>query len=150
MDKDFEEFEEYEDDGLELDDDLGLSESGDEKYEHKHLVVEAGQKSMRIDKYLSIRLPSTSRNRIQSAAEGGCVYVNGKPVRSSYKIKPNDDISIMLSFPKRETGIVPQDIPLDVVYEDDDLIVVNKPAGLVVHPSFGHNDGTLEIGRAHV
>jgi 23S rRNA pseudouridine1911/1915/1917 synthase len=142
--KDFDELEELEDiDELELGDDVDVVEEGGEMYEHKHLEVEPGQKSMRIDKYLSIRLPNTSRNRIQSAAEGGCVYVNGKVVRSSYKIKPNDDIKIMLSFPKRETGIVPQDLPLDVVYEDDDLIVVNKAPGMVVHPSFGHFEGTL-------
>ena len=148
--KDFDELEEIEDiDELELDDDVDVVEEGGEMYEHKHLEVEPGQKSMRIDKYLSIRLPSTSRNRIQTAAEGGCVYVNGKPVRSSYKIKPNDDIKIMLSFPKRETGIVPQDLPLDVVYEDDDLIVVNKAAGMVVHPSFGHFEGTLVNALAY-
>ena len=148
--KDFDELEELEDiDELELGDDVDVVEEGGEMYEHKHLEVEPGQKSMRIDKYLSIRLPSTSRNRIQTAAEGGCVYVNGKPVRSSYKIKPNDDIKIMLSFPKRETGIVPQDLPLDVVYEDDDLIVVNKAAGMVVHPSFGHFEGTLVNALAY-
>ncbi|MBQ2574039.1 MAG: RluA family pseudouridine synthase, partial [Bacteroidales bacterium] len=148
--KDFDELEELEDiDELELGDDVDVVEEGGEMYEHKHLEVEPGQKSMRIDKYLSIRLPSTSRNRIQTAAEGGCVYVNGKPVRSSYKIKPNDDIKIMLSFPKRETGIVPQNLPLDVVYEDDDLIVVNKAAGMVVHPSFGHFEGTLVNALAY-
>ena len=93
--KDFDELEELEDiDELELGDDVDVVEEGGEMYEHKHLEVEPGQKSMRIDKYLSIRLPSTSRNRIQTAAEGGCVYVNGKPVRSSYKIKPNDDIKV--------------------------------------------------------
>jgi 23S rRNA pseudouridine1911/1915/1917 synthase len=150
MDKDFEELEELEElDDLDFDEESGGQVTGEERYEHKHLEVESGQKSMRIDKYLSLRLPSTSRNRIQSAAEGGCVYVNGKPVRSSYKIKPNDDISIMLSFPKRETGIVPQDIPLDVVYEDDDLIVVNKAAGMVVHPSLGHFEGTLVNALAY-
>ncbi len=148
--KDFDELEELEDiDELELGDDVDIVEENGEKFEHKHLEVEPGQKSMRIDKYLSIRLPNTSRNRIQSAAEGGCVYVNGKVVRSSYKIKPNDDIKIMLSFPKRETGIVPQDLPLDVVYEDDDLIVVNKAPGMVVHPSFGHFEGTLVNALAY-
>lgn len=148
--KDFDEFEELEDiDELELGDDVDIVEENGEKFEHKHLEVEPGQKSMRIDKYLSIRLPNTSRNRIQTAAEGGCVYVNGKVVRSSYKIKPNDDIKIMLSFPKRETGIVPQDLPLDVVYEDDDLIVVNKAPGMVVHPSFGHFEGTLVNALAY-
>lgn len=148
--KDFDELEELEDiDELELGDDVDIVEENGEKFEHKHLEVEPGQKSMRIDKYLSIRLPNTSRNRIQTAAEGGCVYVNGKVVRSSYKIKPNDDIKIMLSFPKRETGIVPQDLPLDVVYEDDDLIVVNKAPGMVVHPSFGHFEGTLVNALAY-
>lgn len=149
---DFENLDELDElDELEPEDEFEGSgeESADGKFEHKHLTVEAGQKSMRIDKYLSIRLPNTSRNRIQSAAEGDCVFVNGKPVKSSYKIKPNDEISIMLAFPKRETGIIPQDIPLDVVYEDDDLIIVNKQPGMVVHPSFGHYDGTLVNALAY-
>lgn len=134
-----------------FDDDIASEEidCGGEKYEHKHLTVELGQKQMRIDKYLSIRLPNTSRNRIQNATESGCVFVNEKPVRSSYKIKPNDEISIKLSFPKRETGIIPQDLPLNVVYEDDDLIIVNKQPGMVVHPSFGHFDGTLVNALAY-
>ncbi len=151
--KEFDEIEDIELDELDIlesEDDFEESgESGGEKFEHKHLTVEAGQKSMRIDKYLSIRLPNTSRNRIQSAAEGNSVFVNGKPVKSSYKIKPNDEISIMLTFPKRETGIIPQDIPIDVVYEDDDLIIVNKKPGMVVHPSFGHYDGTLVNALAY-
>lgn len=149
---DFENLDELDElDELEQEDEYeGSGEEGaDGKFEHKHLTVEAGQKSMRIDKYLSIRLPNTSRNRIQSAAEGDCVFVNGKPVKSSYKIKPNDEISIMLAFPKRETGIIPQDIPLDVVYEDDDLIIVNKQPGMVVHPSFGHYEGTLVNALAY-
>ena len=114
-----------------------------ELYEHHRLVIEQGQKLMRLDKYLVCRLASTSRNRIQNAAEAGNILVNEKIAKSSYKVKPGDVISIVLSFPKTENELVAQDIPIDVVYEDDDLIIVNKSPRMVVHPAYGHYDGTL-------
>ena len=114
-----------------------------ELYEHHRLVVEPGQKLMRLDKYLVCRLASTSRNRIQSAAEAGNILVNSKPAKNSYKVKPGDVISIVLSFPKSEKELIPQDIPINIIYEDDHIVVVNKNPGMVVHPSFGHYEGTL-------
>lgn len=120
-----------------------------ELYEHHRLIVETGQKLMRLDKYLSCRLASTSRNRIQNAAEAGNILVNSKPTKNSYKVKPGDIISIVLSFPKSEKEIIPQDIPINVIYEDEHLVVVNKKPGMVVHPSFGHYDGTLVNALAY-
>ncbi|HOE39127.1 MAG TPA: RluA family pseudouridine synthase [Bacteroidales bacterium] len=118
-------------------------EQSEELFEHHRLVIEPGQKLMRLDKYLVCRLASTSRNRIQNAAEAGNILVNGKPSKNSYKVKPGDIISIVLSFPKTETELIAQDIPINVVYEDDDFVIVNKKPGMVVHPSYGHYEGTL-------
>lgn len=112
-------------------------------YEHWKVEVDPGQASVRIDKFLAERNPHSSRNRIQSAADAGCIYVNGKPVKSNYKIRPLDVITLMLDRPKHDMSIVPQDIPLDIVYEDDQLMVVNKRAGMVVHPGAGNFTGTL-------
>ena len=120
-----------------------------ELYEHHKLIIEPGQKLMRLDKYLVCRLASTSRNRIQNAAEAGNILVNGQPAKNSYKVKPGDIVSIVLSFPKSEHELVAQDIPLDVVYEDDHLIIVNKKPGMVVHPSYGHYEGTLVNALAY-
>lgn len=118
-------------------------EQSEELFEHHRLVIEPGQKLMRLDKYLVCRLASTSRNRIQNAAEAGNILVNGKPSKNSYKVKPGDIISIVLSFPKTETELIAQDIPINIVYEDDDFVIVNKNPGMVVHPSYGHYEGTL-------
>ncbi|MDO5571546.1 MAG: RluA family pseudouridine synthase [Bacteroidales bacterium] len=112
-------------------------------YEHFHFVVEKGKKIVRIDKYLVDILENTSRNRIQNAADAGYIFVNDKPVKSNYKVKPLDDIKIMMNRPRHELTIIPENIPLDIVYEDDDVMVVNKPAGLVVHPGHGNYHGTL-------
>ena len=131
----------------ELDDiDVMTSESGDEGdelFEHFSVVVDKGQSLMRLDKFLTARLEHTSRNRIQAAADGGNILVNGKAQKSSYKVKPLDQISIVLPYPRRKEEIVPENIPLDIVYEDDDIIVVNKHAGMVVHPGVGNHSGTL-------
>ena len=118
-------------------------ESEDMLYEHHRLKADKGQSPMRIDKFLMEHLYDTSRNRLQRAAEQGFIRVNGKPVKSSYKVKPGDEIVIVLDRPKYENEIIPEDIPLEVVYEDDDLLVINKPAGLVVHPGCGNYHGTL-------
>lgn len=120
-----------------------------ELFEHHRLIIEPGQKMMRLDKYLVCRLASTSRNRIQNAAEAGNILVNGKAAKNSYKVKPGDIVSIVLSYPKTEHELVAQDIPLDIFYEDEHLVVVNKKPGMVVHPAFGHYDGTLVNALAY-
>ena len=104
----------------------GVVEDGDEMYEHFAVTVDKGQSMMRLDKFLVTRLENTSRNRIQAAADGQNILVNCKPQKSSYKIKPLDQISIVMPYPRRKEEIVPENIPLDIVYEDDDIIVVNK------------------------
>ena len=126
-----------------LDDIERVVEDPSELYEHFRVVVDKGQSQVRIDKYLFERLVNSSRNRIQKAAEGGFVMVNGKPVKSSYKVKPLDVITVMMDRPRYDNDIIPEDIPLDIVYEDEDLMVINKPAGLVVHPGCGNYHGTL-------
>jgi len=112
-------------------------------FEHFNLVVDPGQSLLRIDKFLSNRLMGATRSRLQSAADDGKVLVNKVPVKSSYKVKPGDEISIVMDYPRRELKIIPENIPLNIVYEDDSLIVLNKPAGLVVHPGHGNYTGTL-------
>ena len=113
-------------------------------YEHHRFVADKGQGLMRIDKFLSVRIEGgISRTRIQQAADANCILVNDVSVKSSYKIKPLDVISIVMDRPPREIEIIPENIPLDIIYEDDDLIVINKPAGLVVHPGIGNQSGTL-------
>lgn len=116
---------------------------GDQKYEHYRFVADKGQNLLRIDKFLSVRIEGISRNRIQQAADANCILVNDIPVKASYKVKPLDVISVVMDRPRRELEIIPENIPLDIVYEDDDLMVVNKPAGLVVHPGHGNYTGTL-------
>ncbi len=120
-----------------------------ELYEHHRFEIESGQKPMRLDKYLSIRLANTSRNRIQNAAAAGNILVNDKQAKSSYKAKPGDIVSVLLSYPKTEFEIVPENIPLNIVYEDDHIAIVNKEPGMVVHPSFGHYRGTLVNALAY-
>ena len=117
-------------------------------YEHYRLTVDPGQSSIRIDKFLANRLDNASRSRIQAAAEAGNILVENKPVRTNYKVKPNDEIVIVLDYPRRELKIIPEDIPLNVVFEDDQLLVINKNPGLVVHPGHGNYSGTLVNGLA--
>ena len=112
-------------------------------FEHFRFEADPGQKLLRIDKFLVTRMSNTSRNRIQSAAEAGSILVNGISVKSNYKVKPGDTVSIVLDFPRREFQLIAEDIPLDIVFEDDELMVVNKPAGMVVHPGHGNYSGTL-------
>ena len=118
-------------------------EEGVSVYEHHRLTADSGQKPMRIDKFLMEHLYNTSRNRLQRAAEQEFILVNGRPVKSSYKVKPMDVITVMMDRPRYENEVIPEDIPLDIVYEDKYLMVVNKPAGLVVHPGHGNYHGTL-------
>ncbi len=126
----------------------GQEDSG--LYEHYRFVADKGQSMIRIDKYLAMHIVGVSRNRIQQAAEANCILVNDNPVKSNYKIKPLDVISVVMNRPPRELEIIPEDIPLDVVYEDDDLMVINKPPGLVVHPGFGNYQGTLVNAVAYL
>lgn len=115
----------------------------DELYEHFRLTVDKGQGMLRIDKFLFNRLEKISRNKIQSAADAGNILVAGKPVKSNYKVKPLDEISIVLAHPPREFEIIPENIPLNFVYEDEHLVVIDKEAGVVVHPGHGNYSGTL-------
>ena len=115
----------------------------EELFEHHRIVVDKGQQVMRIDKYLVNRMVNTSRSKIQAAAEAGNILVNERAVKSNYKIKPEEVISIVLPHPPRDTEILPEDIPLDVIFEDEHILVINKNAGLVVHPGVGNYTGTL-------
>jgi 23S rRNA pseudouridine1911/1915/1917 synthase len=115
----------------------------EELFEHYRFKVDPGQEVIRIDKFLIDRLPNTSRNKIQVAAKNGNILVNGQKVKQNYKVKPGDEVSIVMPYPVREIELIPQKIPLDIVYEDDSLVVVNKPANIVVHPGYGNYTGTL-------
>ncbi len=114
-----------------------------ELYEHFRFVADPGQSLLRIDKFLVNRLENTSRSRIQAASESGNILVNDVAVRSSYRVKPGDTITIVLPDPPREIELLPENIPLNIVFEDDQLIVVNKNPGMVVHPGYGNYTGTL-------
>jgi 23S rRNA pseudouridine1911/1915/1917 synthase len=122
---------------------LPEQEQEEELFEHFKFIVDKGQEIVRIDKYLLDRMPNTSRNKIQIAARNGNVVVNGLKVKQNYKVKPKDEVAIVLPYPMREIELIPQNIPLDIVYEDEDVIIVNKPADLVVHPGYGNYSGTL-------
>lgn len=126
-----------------------FSNDADELYEHHRIVVDKGQSLLRIDKFLMNRLENVSRNRIQNAATAESILVNKKPVRSSYKVKPGDVITIVLAHPPRELEIIAEDIPLSIIYEDQDLVVVNKEAGMVVHPGYGNYTGTMVNALAY-
>jgi len=127
----------YIEDIEEQDDDTG------QLYEHLRIVVDKGQVPVRIDRFMTERLQHSSRNRIQKAADSGFVHVNERPVKSNYKVRPGDVITLMLDRPHHDTTIEAEEIPLDVVYEDEALMVINKPAGMVVHPGAGNFNGTL-------
>lgn len=118
-------------------------EENEELFEHHRIVADKGQKPLRVDKFLSNFLENVSRSRVQTAAESGNIHVNGAVVKSNYKVKPGDVVQVVMSYPPREIELIPENIPLDIVYEDDDVVVVNKPAGLVVHPGYGNYSGTL-------
>ena len=118
-------------------------------YEHLRIGVDKGQALLRIDKFLMNRIENASRNRIQHAITAGTVLVNGQPVKASYKVKPMDAISVVLPHPPRDTEIYPENIPLEIPYEDDDLLIVNKPAGMVVHPGYNNYTGTLVNALAY-
>lgn len=121
----------------------------EELFEHFRLVVDMGQAPMRIDKYMSSHLEDTSRSRIQQALKAGYVYVGDELAKANYMVRPGDVLRFVMPYRRRGLEILPQDIPLDIVYEDDDVLIVNKPAGMVVHPGHGHFEGTLINALSH-
>lgn len=126
---------------FELQDDV--SEEQSELFEHFKIVVDKGQALLRLDKFLTTKIQNASRTKVQYAAEAGNIHVNGKPEKSSYKVKPSDIISVVLPHPPHVTELIPEDIPLNIMYEDEHLLIVNKDAGMVVHPGYGNYTGTL-------
>ena len=119
------------------------AEEGHELFEHHRFTADPKQELLRIDKFLMDRIANTSRNKLQVAAKNGGILVNGLAVKSNYKVHPNDDVAVVLEYPVREYELLPEDIPLEIVYEDDEVLVINKQAGLVVHPGVGNFTGTL-------
>ncbi len=115
----------------------------EELYEHYRLAADPGQEPLRIDKFLMDRIPNTSRTKLQTAALNGNIRVNDTAVKPNYKVKPGDDISIVLPYPQREIELIPQNIPLEILYEDDHIVVLNKASDMVVHPGYGNYTGTL-------
>ena len=120
-----------------------LEEENDELYEHYSFTADKGQQPLRVDKYLMNFIEGATRNKIHQAAKDGNIYVNDSPVKSNYKVRPKDEISIVLPYPVREIKLIPEDILIDIIYEDDQMVMVNKPANMVVHPGFGNYSGTL-------
>ncbi|MCK5856510.1 MAG: RluA family pseudouridine synthase [Bacteroidales bacterium] len=114
-----------------------------ELFEHYRFDVDPGQSPVRVDKFLMGKVENVSRNRIQNAAKAGTILVNDKAVKSNYKVKPRDIVTVVMSYPPREVEIIPEDIPVEIIYEDEDIIVINKAAGMVVHPGFNNYSGTL-------
>ncbi len=123
--------------------------SDDDLYEHYRIVVDKGQSLVRVDKFLMDRIPNATRNKIQQGIETESVKVNGKLIKSSYKVKPLDIITVSLPEPPRDTEIIPENIPLNIVFEDEDVLVINKPAGMVVHPAYQNWTGTLVNALAY-
>lgn len=132
-----------------MDDEELLVDDARELYEHFRFVADKGQALLRVDKFLTERLQNSSRNRVQQAADAGCILVNGRLVKSNYRVKPLDVVTVVMDRPRYENEVLPEPIPLDIVYEDDTVLVVNKPAGLVVHPGHGNYNGTLVNGLAY-
>ncbi len=121
----------------------------DELFEHHRIVCDPGQDPYRIDKFLMDRLPNVTRNKVQQGIKEGFVKVNGEDVKPNYKVHPGDEIVVALPEPPRESELVPEDIPLNIVYEDEDILIVNKEAGMVVHPAYNNWSGTLVNALAH-
>lgn len=128
-----------------------MSDEEEEKelFEHFKIVADSGQSLLRVDKFLTNHLESLSRSKIQEAAENGNLFVNGEAVKANYKVKPHDVVTIEMEQPKHELKIIAQDITLNILYEDDDLIVINKEPGMVVHPGHGNYSGTLVNALAY-
>jgi len=126
-----------------IDEDLVSSQDDGELYEHLRIVVDKGQSLLRIDKFLMSRVENATRSKIQQSVENGNVLVNDKPVKSNYKVKPHDVLTVVFAHPPREIELIPQNIPINIVYEDDDIIIINKDSNMVVHPGYGNYTGTL-------
>jgi 23S rRNA pseudouridine1911/1915/1917 synthase len=125
-------------------DETGMIESDEQDlFEHLRIVVDKGQSLLRIDKFLMHRVENASRNRIQNAIDAGNVLLNDKPIKASYRVKPQDVISVVMPHPPRDTEVYPEDLPIEIMYEDNDVLIVNKAAGMVVHPGFNNYTGTL-------
>lgn len=120
-----------------------------ELFEHFRIVIDKGQTPIRIDKFLSDKIANATRNKVQQAIDAGSILVNGNPTKANYKIKPLDDIKVMLAKPPKETEVYSENIPLDIIYEDQYLLIVNKPPGMVVHPAHGNWSGTLVNGLVY-
>lgn len=118
-------------------------DENDDLYEHHSFTATKGQEPLRVDKFLMNFIENATRNKVQQAAKDGNIYVNGTAVKQNYKVKAGDEVKVLLAYPPYENLLTPEDIPLDIVYEDDSLLVVNKPAGMVVHPGHGNYSGTL-------
>ncbi len=125
------------------------TEGGEELFEHFRFEVDSGQSPLRLDKYLAINMRNSSRSKIQAAADDGQLLVNGAPQKASYKVRPGDTVTIVMDRPKFRNEIIAEDIPLEIPYEDDDLLIVNKAAGMVVHPGHGNYRGTLVNALTH-
>ena len=119
------------------------SENSNDLFEHYDFKASSGQAPLRVDKFLMNFIENASRNKIQKAAENGNILVNDIAVKSVIKVKAGDRVSVVYSYPKQTNELIPQDIPINIHYEDDDILIVNKEAGMVVHPGFGNYDGTL-------
>lgn len=124
-------------------DNIEINNEQDELYEHYRFVADSGQKPLRVDKFLQNKIENASRSKIQAAADNGSIYVNDNKVKSNYKVKAGETVTVVLTYPPREIEIIPENIPLNLVYEDNDLVIINKSAGMVVHPAYGHYSGTL-------
>lgn len=132
-----------------LPDNKADEESSDELYERFSFFIDKGQEPYRIDKFLMNRIEGATRNKLQQAINSGLILVNGKEVKQNYKIKPSDQIIVYSDLSPESREVIPQNIPLNIVYEDDDILLINKQAGLVVHPGSGNYDGTLLNGVAY-
>ncbi len=130
-------------------DKLNEDQQEQDLYEHYRIEVDPGQSPLRIDKFLMHRIENASRTKIQNAAQAGNILVNELPVKPNYKVKPSDIISVVLPNPPRDTTVYPEDIPIDIIYEDDDLLIVNKAPGMVVHPGYNNYTGTLVNALVH-
>jgi 23S rRNA pseudouridine1911/1915/1917 synthase len=132
-----------------MDDDTTPDPSSDELFEHHKFTASKGQEPLRVDKFLMNFIENATRNKIQQAAKSGNIWVNDNIVKQNYKVKAGDEVKVLFEHPPYEFLLTPEDIPLDIVYEDEALLVVNKPAGMVVHPGHGNYSGTLINALVH-
>ncbi len=131
---------------MSIDQEIDQLESEDDLFEHYNFIVDKGQQLMRIDLYLLLKISNTSRSRIQTGISAGAVRVNGNLIKSNYKVKPFDSISVSFAQPPRDTEVIAEELPIDIIFEDNDIILVNKAPGMVVHPAHGNWNGTLVNG----